>query len=81
VAPVPKEAQRAANQLLFRGRWLLPVLFDAQPPDLRFQRLSWYPEFRSRSGRSGYPPMGLGEGSLDHFHFTIIQYRKAFVRR
>lgn len=60
---------------------LLPVPVDAQPPDLRFQRLAGYSEFRGRPGRSGYPPMGLGKGSFDHFHFTIVQSRKTSFRR
>jgi hypothetical protein len=63
------------------GRSLLPIIVDAEPPDLRFQGLAWDPKFRGRAGGSGYPPMGLGESSLDHFYFTIPQCRKAFARR
>jgi hypothetical protein len=48
---------------------------------LPFICLAWYAEFRGRSGRSGYPPMSLGENSFDHFDFTIFQCRKAFVRQ
>jgi hypothetical protein len=78
-----KRQSEGGRSLLFRfrGASLLPVLIDAQPADLRFQRLAWYPEFRGRSGRSGYPPMALGESSFDHFHFTICQCRRAFARR
>ena len=62
------------------GGRFCPYLSMRQPPDLRFQRLAWYPEFRGRSGRSGNPPMALGESRFDHLHFTICQCRKTFVR-
>ena len=54
---------------LLRNRSLSYI--DAQPPNLRLERLAWYPEFRRRSGRSGYSPMALGESSFDHLNFTI----------
>ena len=56
------------------------VLIDAQPPDLRFQRLPWYAEFRGGAGTTGYPPMALGESRLDLLHFRICQPRKPLVR-
>ena len=66
---------------LFGDGSFLSVLIEAQSPDLRFQRLSWYPEFRSSSGRPGYPPMTLGKSRFDHFHFTMGKGRRVFVRR
>lgn len=66
---------------LFRNCSLLSVLIDAQPQDLRFQSLAWYPEFRGCSGRSGNSTMRLRESILDHFHFTIFQCRKVFGLR
>src|SRR5215469_3476574 len=74
-------SRRPGGMRLLRGRSLLSELIDAQSADLRVQRLAWYPEFRRRSGRSGYSPMALGESSFDHLNFTICQCRKAFVSR
>src|SRR5258708_6617123 len=59
---------------------LLPVLIDAQPPDLRFQRLPGNPEFRGCAGGSGYAPVTLGESRFDHLNFASFQRRKPFVR-
>jgi hypothetical protein len=42
---------------------LLTVLVDAQPPDLRFQRLPWNTEFRCCTGRTGYPSVAVCEGA------------------
>src|SRR5262245_12676024 len=66
---------------LFGSRALLPVFIYAEPPDLRFERLPWNPELRGCARWSGYPPMALGKGGLDHLEFTICQHRKPFVRR
>ena len=55
---------------LLRGR-SLSVLIDAQPTDLRFQRLARYPEFRGCAGRPGDPPVTFGESRLDHLDLTI----------
>ena len=55
---------------LLRGGSLLCVLIDAQPPNLRLQRLAWYPEFCGRAGGLGDPPVAFGESRFDHFHFT-----------
>ena len=65
----------APGGALLSGGSLLPVLIDAQSPDLGFQSLAWYPEFRGCSCRSGNPSMGPGESSFDHLHFTIFQCR------
>ena len=65
----------APGGALLSGGSLLPVLIDAQSPDLGFQSLAWYPEFRGCSCRSGNPSMGPGESSFDHLHFTIFECR------
>jgi len=36
---------------------------DAQPADLRFERLARYPKFRGRSGRSGDSPTAFGSAA------------------
>jgi hypothetical protein len=61
----------AKGEMLFSRRSLLAVFIEAQPPDLRFKRLAWYPEFRRCSRGSGYSPMALRESSFDHLNFTI----------
>ena len=67
------EIHNRPGPLLFRIGSFLPELINSQSADLRFERLAWYSKFSGRSGRSGNPPMGLGESSFDHFHFTICQ--------
>jgi len=54
---------------LLRNRSLSYI--DAQPPNLRLERLAWYPEFRRRSGRSGYSTVAFGESRFDHLDLTI----------
>src|SRR5262249_31642310 len=62
---------RKNSVMLFGGGRLLPVLIDAQPPNLRLQRLAWYPEFCSRAGGPGDPPVAFGESRFDHLDLTI----------
>ena len=76
VEPVPGNDARK----LSGGRWLLPVLVDAQPFYFRFQGLPWNPESCGRPGRPGYPAMARGESCLDHLHFTICESRMPIVR-
>src|SRR5262249_35867406 len=77
--PIASRSRRRAEALvrLFGGRTLLPVLIDAEPPDLRLQCLPRNPEFRGGTRRSGYPPMSLGESRFNHLDFTVCQCRKA----
>src|SRR5258706_12388105 len=73
-------SRRPRGETLFGGWRLLPVLINAEPLDLRLQRLPWDTEFRRRAGRSRDAAMGLRESRFDHFDFTICQRRKALVR-
>jgi hypothetical protein len=64
-------SRRPGCMRLLRGRSPLSVLIDAQPPNLRFQRLPGNPEFRGRAGRPGDPPVAFGESRFDHLDLTI----------
>jgi len=59
---------------------LLPVVVDAGPPALRFQRLPRNPEFCGCASRSGYPTMALGESCFDHLHFASRQRGESLLR-
>jgi hypothetical protein len=58
---------------LFAGCAPLPILVDAQTPDLRFQRLSWNCEFCGCARRSGYSTMAVGESRFDHLDLAFRQ--------
>src|SRR5262249_36180358 len=78
---IKDEQEETDCDATLRGRSLVPVFIDAQPPDLRFQSLARYSEFRGCSAGSAYSPMAISESSFDHLNFTIGQCRKAFVSR
>jgi len=69
-----EEQQAVSNALV-----AMQAFEQRSQPDAALS-LTWNPELRRCTRRSGYPPVAVGESRFDHLHFTVCQGQKPFVR-
>jgi hypothetical protein len=66
-----KTAAEDGSSPLSRVGSFLPVFIDAEPPDLRFERLPWNSKLHGCPGWPRYAAMALGKSHFDHLQFTL----------